>query len=337
MPRRLLIVDDNDQYRGMLRSLVSMRGYEVIVAKNGPEGLAIAQTEPIDAALTDVDMPGGMDGFEFCREVRAQARAKNQDLPVWIMSGLLSPALAKRAETAGAMLILRKPFPIDEVCKHIEAEFQKRPPVSRESQPAAGATAAPSAPPARYTLMARTLHWVVAIAVFGQLALGFWMKTLPNGTGVQAQWFNLHKSIGLTVGGIILLRLLWRWSHPPPPMPEFIPAWQRATARFVHAMIYVCLIIIPLSGYLGSSFTRYPVRYFGYPLPRWAPESPALKELCSQIHLVAVSILIVLVAVHIAKVLKHALLDRDEVFQRMGWTTRKRTPAAAPAELARSK
>jgi CheY-like chemotaxis protein len=136
MPRRLLIVEDNDQYRGMLRSLVGMRGYEVIVARNGAEGLAIAQTEPIDAALTDVEMPG-MDGFEFCRQLRAQRKEQNQDVPVWIMSGLFSPALAKRAAAAGALLVLRKPFPIEEVCRQLETEFQKRAEAAGQAPPAA--------------------------------------------------------------------------------------------------------------------------------------------------------------------------------------------------------
>ena len=125
MPHKLLIVEDNDQFRGMIRSLLAMRGYEVIVASNGPEGLAIAQAEPIDAVLSDVDMPG-MDGFEFCRQVLAQCKERNQDVPVWIMSGLFSPVLTKRAAAAGAVLVLRKPFPIEEFCRQLETEFQKR-------------------------------------------------------------------------------------------------------------------------------------------------------------------------------------------------------------------
>jgi DNA-binding response OmpR family regulator len=139
MPHRILIVDDNEQYRTMLRSLTTMRGYEVVTARTGAEGLALAQTGTIHAVLSDVDMPG-MDGFEFCRQVREQAKTRNQDLPVWIMSGLFSPVLTKRAAAAGAMLVLRKPFPIDEMCRQLEAEFQKR-------AQAGSASPAPSGPP----------------------------------------------------------------------------------------------------------------------------------------------------------------------------------------------
>ena len=187
-------------------------------------------------------------------------------------------------------------------------------------QSPAGATEGVQPFPTRYTPTARALHWLVAVFVFAQLALGFWMLQIPNTPpGLQAKWFNLHKSIGLTLGVIILIRLAWRLTHPVPPLPETIPAWQRTTAKIVHVTLYVCMVVIPLSGFLGSSFTRYPIRYFGYALPRWAAESPALKELCSQVHFTAVVVFMALIAIHVGKVLKHLFVDRDGIFQRMGW------------------
>ncbi len=125
MPRTLLIVDDNDLFRGMLKSLLEMRGYAVVVARNGPEGLALAASQAFDGALTDIEMPE-MDGYEFCRQLRAQQQAQGIDIPVWIMSGVFRPALAKKAAAAGALLVLRKPFPIEEVCATLEQEFSKR-------------------------------------------------------------------------------------------------------------------------------------------------------------------------------------------------------------------
>jgi CheY-like chemotaxis protein len=134
MPRTILIVEDNDLFRGMLRSLLEMRGYAVVVARNGAEGLELAASQQFDAALTDVEMPG-MDGFEFCQQLRAQQQAVGQDLPVWIMSGVFRPALAKRAAAAGAVLVLRKPFPADEVCARLEQEFANRaaPPAAEQA------------------------------------------------------------------------------------------------------------------------------------------------------------------------------------------------------------
>ena len=134
MPRTLLLVEDNELFRGMLRSLLEMRGYTVVVARNGPEGLTTAASQTFDGVLTDVDMPG-MDGFEFCRQLREQNKAAGLDVPIWIMTGMFRPALTKKADAAGAVLVLRKPFPIDEVCAQLEREFEKRsqpPPLSGE-------------------------------------------------------------------------------------------------------------------------------------------------------------------------------------------------------------
>jgi CheY-like chemotaxis protein len=142
MSRSILIVEDNDLFRGMLSSMLTLRGYNIIVARRGSEALEIAAAQPIDAVLTDVDMPE-MDGFEFCARIREQQKQAGQDIPVWIMTGVFRPALAKKASNAGAVLVLRKPFPIEEVCAQIEAEFQKRATEAPFQPPAADA--APSA------------------------------------------------------------------------------------------------------------------------------------------------------------------------------------------------
>jgi CheY-like chemotaxis protein len=142
MPRTLLLVEDNELFRGMLRSLLTMRGYNVETARTGAEGLAMSAARTFDGVLTDVDMPE-MDGFEFCRQLREQNKAAGLDVPVWIMTGMFRPALTKKADAAGAVLVLRKPFPIDEVCAQLEQEFEKRsvpPPL-----PGDGAGAPPTA------------------------------------------------------------------------------------------------------------------------------------------------------------------------------------------------
>jgi CheY-like chemotaxis protein len=125
MSRTILIAEDNDMFRGMLSSMLELRGYIAVPARDGAEALALAAAQPVDGVLADVEMPE-MDGFEFCARIRAQQQAAGQDVPVWIMTGTMRPALSKKAIAAGAVLVLRKPFPIDEVCARIEAEFEKR-------------------------------------------------------------------------------------------------------------------------------------------------------------------------------------------------------------------
>ena len=108
------------------------------------------------------------------------------------------------------------------------------------------------------------------------------------------------------------LRLLFR----APPLPAFIPAWQQLLAKISHFLMYACMVIMPVSGYLGSSFTKYPIKYFGYTLPHWGWDSPAYKEICSQVHYIAVWVFMTLIAIHFAAAVKH-MIARDGVIQRM--------------------
>jgi len=176
-----------------------------------------------------------------------------------------------------------------------------------------------------YTATARFLHWLIAVAVFAQISLGTWMIGIPKAPpGIRVYWFNVHKSIGITLGLIIMVRLLWRLTHAAPPLPSSVPLWQRRAAGASHVLLYVCMIVMPLSGYLGSSFTKYPIVYFGMRLPHWGWEAPALKELCSQAHLVTAIMFITLIAIHVVAAFKHLIVNRDGVFQRM-WPSQSRT------------
>lgn len=170
----------------------------------------------------------------------------------------------------------------------------------------------------RYHPVSVVLHWLVALLALAQITLGWSMLEIPKApAGLRAGWFNLHKSIGLSIGVLMLLRLTWRLRHPAPPLPLTLPPWQRKAAAMSHVLLYACLILQPVWGYLGSSFTRYPIQYFGITLPHWGWDSPALKDLFSALHFGTASLLTAVIVLHIAAALKHLLLDRDQVFQRM--------------------
>ena len=169
----------------------------------------------------------------------------------------------------------------------------------------------------RYTRVAITLHWIIALGVLGQIAFGWWMIEIPKSPpGVRAYWFNLHKSIGLTLGILIFIRLAWALTHRAPPLPDHIPAWQKFAAKASHVLLYACMIIMPLSGYLGSSFTKYPIKYWGMTLPNWGWDAPLYKDLCSNVHQIAVIVFMTLIAIHISAAIKH-MMARDGVIQRM--------------------
>lgn len=169
----------------------------------------------------------------------------------------------------------------------------------------------------RYTRVAIALHWLIAAFLLLQFALGWGMQLIAKQpAGPRADAFNLHKSFGLLLLGLMIARIAWRLGHEPPALPP-MPRWQVLAARADHLLLYVLVVALPLSGYLGSAFSGYPVRFFGMPLPSWAGRHEALKEAMSTVHLVCSWALACVVAVHLAAVAKHVLIDRDELLGRM--------------------
>ena len=172
--------------------------------------------------------------------------------------------------------------------------------------------------PQRYTTTARLLHWAIALIVAGQFALGWWMQSIPKSPpGARADAFNLHKSVGLLLLALMALRILWRARTAPPPWPA-APAWQAALAKANHAFLYAILVALPLSGYLGSVFSGYPVKFFGIALP-WGAASPAAKAWMSNAHLAAGWLLVAALALHFAGAIHQSRVPGASVLGRMGW------------------
>jgi cytochrome b561 len=160
---------------------------------------------------------------------------------------------------------------------------------------------------ARYTTVAVVLHWLVAAILVAQFAWGWTMQQIPKQpSGLRADAFNLHKSIGLVLLALMLIRLGWRLLHPPPALAG-LPRWQRTLAEWTHRLLYVSLVVQPVAGYLGSVFSGYPVKWFGITLPAWGWQSVALKDAMSAIHLANSFVLLALVLLHVAGALRHAL------------------------------
>ena len=176
-----------------------------------------------------------------------------------------------------------------------------------------------SANPTRYSRVAIALHWLVAALVVGQFALGWLMQEIAKQPpGPRAAAFNFHKSLGLTLLALMLLRLAWRATHAPPPLPAAMPAWQSRLAHGTHWLLYATLIALPLVGYLGSEFSGYPVKYFGITLPTWLGKNPQAKDWMSGAHLTLTWVLAGTVTLHLAGVVKHGLVDGDGLLARMG-------------------
>ncbi|MGH8653303.1 MAG: cytochrome b [Gammaproteobacteria bacterium] len=168
----------------------------------------------------------------------------------------------------------------------------------------------------KYTGTAMALHWLMMLLIFTLIGLGWYMADLPKGEQ-RSDFFALHKSIGLTVFLLALLRLSWRLSHPPPRLPASLEPWRRRFAGVIHFAMYCCLFLQPLSGYLSSSFSGYATRYFGIPLPQWGWEDKFLNELFSSIHQASALTLCSLITIHVLAAMSHALPGQEPVLRRM--------------------
>ena len=170
---------------------------------------------------------------------------------------------------------------------------------------------------ARYNRTARVLHWLLALLLLGQLVFGWWLEEVPRNSALRGYVVNLHKSVGILIGLLVLARLVWRLRHGAPALPDCVPRWQRKLAAASHRLLYGLMLLVPLAGYLASNFSKYGVKFFNaILLPPWGPEDKQLYTLLNQTHKVAVVLLVILVAVHVAAALVHAL-RRDGIFSRI--------------------
>jgi len=177
--------------------------------------------------------------------------------------------------------------------------------------------------PARYTAPAIALHWLIALLLLGQFAFGLLLDDIPRGTPARGVYVNLHKSSGILIGLLILVRIGWRLTHRPPPLPAAMPAWQRHAARISHLMLYLCMAMLPLSGYLASNFSRHGIKFFNLVhWQAWGPDDKTWYALFNGIHHLAALLLAVFVALHLLAVAKHILIDRDGLLLRM-WPARR--------------
>jgi cytochrome b561 len=170
----------------------------------------------------------------------------------------------------------------------------------------------------RYDRTAAWLHWIIGAALLAQLAFGWCLDQFERGTPAKALAINLHKSTGLVIAVLVVARLLWRLAHRPPAYPAGLVAWQARAAQVGHAALYVCMIGMPLTGYLASNFSKHGIKFFNVlPLAPWGPDDKALYGLFNGSHDTLGLVFSVLVAGHILLALYHRQLAHDGVFERM--------------------
>lgn len=168
-----------------------------------------------------------------------------------------------------------------------------------------------------YSAVAIGLHWLVFAFILSNWMLGPYMIDLPL-SPQKLKYFSWHKWIGVTIFLLAVLRAAWRITHPAPPPPASMPAWQRAAAGASHLLLYLLIIAIPISGWLYSSASGVPTVYLGWiQLPDLVERDKPLAELLRHLHVLCNVTLFVIVCIHAATAIKHHFVDRDDVLTRM--------------------
>jgi len=168
-----------------------------------------------------------------------------------------------------------------------------------------------------YTKLAKLFHWLTAAAVIGMLALGWYMTSLEL-SPFMLNLYSWHKWIGICILLMTVLRLIWRFSHPAPPLPDNMPAVLRLGAHLAHVLLYGLLIGLPLAGWIHSSAAGFPVVWFSVvPLPNLVGPSKQVSDVFSWLHWAGGLLLVALLVAHVGAAIWHHMVKRDDILVRM--------------------
>ncbi len=171
--------------------------------------------------------------------------------------------------------------------------------------------------PESWNAVAKFLHWLIALLIFTQLVLGWLAATWPL-SPTKLDLFVWHKSTGMLILLLALIRVAWRLSHRVPALPADMPRWERTAAHVSHVLLYVLIIAMPLVGWVISSAAGVPFRiYWWIPLPAIVATDEHIADLAAATHFSLGILLVALLVVHIGAALRHHFVKRNDVLVRM--------------------
>lgn len=190
----------------------------------------------------------------------------------------------------------------------------------------------------KYSKSAIILHWVTGFLILCMFGLGWYMADLPKDLPKTATldlfdlgiytmqfaeaitprtfYFNLHKSVGVTLLLLLFLRLYVRVVQTHPAFPSSMKEWEKKLADLVHKGLYVLMVALPLSGIIMAAYSKYGIRWFGFPLLS-GTDNPGLREAFKEVHEIIGVVMISIIIVHVAAAIKHKVIDKDDVMARM--------------------
>ena len=190
----------------------------------------------------------------------------------------------------------------------------------------------------KYTKTAVILHWLIGFGIIFMFLFGWYMEGLPKEapkvmsfdlfdlgiytwqlseeTSPRSFYFNLHKSFGITILGLIVFRVLWRLTHPAPALIKTMKAWEKKLANATHHALYLVMVLVPVSGAAMALYSKYGIKWFGIPLAEGLGDD-AMRDIFKNAHEIIGIILLVLLGLHILAVLKHTFVNKDGTLKRM--------------------
>lgn len=172
--------------------------------------------------------------------------------------------------------------------------------------------------PSAYSKTAVVMHWLVALLIITNVAVGFYMDSYPHNTPDFSMVLFYHASVGSLIFMLAVYRLYWRFTHTPPELPTSVAKWQVVASHLMHWSLYFLMFAVPLTGYVHRMAGGHPVSFFGIVnLPVFIGKDEPLRVLTDTLHVSLVFALILLALGHICAALKHRFVDRDGVAERM--------------------
>lgn len=163
----------------------------------------------------------------------------------------------------------------------------------------------------------KTLHWVIVILILYQWYLGMHALSLGN-SPAKLKVFELHKSLGMTVFMLAIVRLVWRWANPVPSLEGMAKGWERLAAHFSHVALYGLIFLMPVTGLLMSSARGFSVTWFRiFQWPDFVPPDERLFDTFQWLHKHLFQALVIIAVLHLLGALKHHFIDRNDVLKRM--------------------
>ena len=166
-------------------------------------------------------------------------------------------------------------------------------------------------------LITRSFHWFMAVAILVMFIVGTIMINMPT-SPEKIDMFRFHKSLGMLLLCLALMRLFWRFVNPAPALPDYIPQNEQFLVRAGQFVMYALLICIPLSGWTINSAANFPMKWFGlFVVPPITGPSIEVEDTAKTVHLTLIIILAIILCAHIAAALRHHYVNKNDILKNM--------------------